>query len=345
MEKRIIGGEYMISSSISTIAIKEVNHYYYASGRTALAVIIDSIRKSLGGAEHPRICIPDYVCGSVVDCLVKACVELSFYRIDKSLLPSQDFWELINQSDAVLLINYFGYIDINSLTYRIRNNNRNIRIIVDDVMNYYGFAQYEEYDYSFTSFRKWFPVPDGAEIKCTLNDAEIPRIGENNMFYRYKLAGNILKNYRDYIGDDICLELIKKGEELLDSEYIASCSNFTKCFMEIEDKREAAKRRKRNAEVLHEGLDRLGIKHIYRCDAIPLFIPIFIKNRDDIRKAFFRNSVFCPVHWPYDWQNKFFDLKINPLYYEELSLVCDQRYGEEEMAFQLEILNCELRNS
>ncbi|MCX4272275.1 MAG: hypothetical protein OSJ71_08435 [Acetatifactor sp.] len=208
---------------------------------------------------RPLICVSDYVCKSVVDCLIKVRAEISFYKIDESLLPSAEIWELIDQSDAVLVVNYFGLVDIDSLTVGIRKKNKKVRIIVDDVMNFYGAAQYKEYDYSFTNFRKWFPVPDGAEIRCSHKEASIVRLEAETPFYRYKMAGNILKNYRDFIGDDICLELIKKGEELLDMEYMASCSSFTESFMDAEDITDAANRRRSNGWILHKGLEQLGI--------------------------------------------------------------------------------------
>lgn len=69
---------------------------------------------------------------------------------------------------------------------------------------------------------------------------------------------------------------------------------------------------------------------------------VFIKRRDEIRKAFFHNNIFCPIHWPADWQINYSDVRTNPLYEMELSLICDQRYGEEEMTMQLEILKGEI---
>ena len=51
MDKEIIGGEFIISTSmLHSGSNKERNHYYYASGRTALSVIVDSIRNSGGDA-------------------------------------------------------------------------------------------------------------------------------------------------------------------------------------------------------------------------------------------------------------------------------------------------------
>ena len=343
MLSNIVGGEYSVSPlTIDDVCDKNSYHRYYASGRTALYIIIDFIKKSCD--RLPTVCVPDYVCKSVVDCLIDTKVNMSFYKVDESLMPSADIWSGIETADAVLVVNYFGLLDVDSLLSRIRKKNKRIRIIVDDVMNYFCAAQYTEYDYSFTSFRKWFPVPDGAEIRC-VRAGEIPdRYLAENSFYKYKLAGNLLKNYRESIGDDICLELIKKGEELLDKNYMASCSSYTESIMESSDYTQIAYKRKVNAEILHDGLVSLGIKHIYKQDAVPLFLPVFLDQRDAIRRELFQNNIFCPVHWPSDWQSYFPDVSINPLYDMELSLICDHRYGEKEMKAQLEILKNGIRN-
>lgn len=197
MFSNIVGGEYSVSPlSFDAVCDNNSKHRYYASGRTELYIIIDSIKKSCD--RLPTVCVPDYICKSVVDCLIDS-------KVDESLMPSADIWSRIETADAVLVVNYFGLLDIDSLLSRIRKQNNRIRIIVDDVMNYFGAAQYTEYDYSFTSFRKWYPVPDGAGIRC-VRVGEIPdRYLAENLFYKYKLAGNLLKYYRESIGDDICL--------------------------------------------------------------------------------------------------------------------------------------------
>ena len=68
----------------------------------------------------------------------------------------------------------------------------------------------------------------------------------------------------------------------------------------------------------------------------PLFVPVIIKNgkRDVIRKKLVDNEIYCPVHWPHPDAN----CESN-LYEMELSLVCDQRYGREDMQRIVDVLN------
>ena len=252
MNKTIIGGEFIIpidDTKILDLDSKEKSRVF-ASGRSALAAILNRISKKIK-QRSVKILIPNYICGSVIRTLEYIDASLLFYDIDEKTLLPRNLYDLIDKANAVLLINYFWLIDINSVAIRIRELNQNSIIITDDVMNYYGIGEYSEFDYAFTSYRKWFPVPDGARVICNRSDEEIKPIEAENTFYRYKIAGNILKNFRHLVGDDVCLELITKGEMILDNEYLFSGSLFSERFLNVIDKEDAAKRRKRNAKVFY----------------------------------------------------------------------------------------------
>ena len=81
---------------------------------------------------------------------------------------------------------------------------------------------------------------------------------------------------------------------MLDKNYMASCSNYTESIKESSDYTQIAYTRKVNAEILHDGLDNLGIKHIYNQDVVPLFLPVFLDQHDAIRRDLFQNNIFLP---------------------------------------------------
>ena len=80
----------------------------------------------------------------------------------------------------------------------------------------------------------------------------------------------------------------------------------------------------------------MGVRHLYKKDATLLFIPIFVDDRRSLRSLFFQNNIFTPIHWPHisDELNG-----NNRIYDRELSLICDQRYDENDMNRQLEIIS------
>lgn len=131
------------------------------------------------------------------------------------------------------------------------------------------------------------------------------------------------------------MKLLKEGEDILNKEYLCNCSKITARILSTLDLENISVVRKNNARVLHENLQRMNIAHAYNENAVPFFIPIFIQNRDNIRKHFFENKIFTPKHWP------FLSKKYNgdsSLYNTELSLICDQRYNEDDMMFQINVL-------
>ena len=100
---------------------------------------------------------------------------------------------------------------------------------------------------------------------------------------------------------------------------------------------EIKSKRMENASFLHDELEKLGIKHTYNPESVPLFIPVFLGNRSEVRKKMFSNNIFTPVHWPYESDKLNGTIK-NQLYETEISLICDQRYSLEDMKRQIEVL-------
>lgn len=336
----LVGGEYAVNLELLDYHGREFkpiaeHNQMYASGRTALYAVLLNLNEK--GYKH--LLIPDFMCGSMFLSINSSGMNYKFYHVGKDLFPDFVSFE-IEDDTAILLINYFGLIDLTQTISRLRNLNKNLIIIIDDVQAFYS-NDYRMADYTFISLRKWFPVPDGAFVFCNDNRIEqLHRFDGHNNFAKYKFAGNILKNFADIICDDIALELIKKGEQILDLDYKVEASGISNRIMSNLLLKDIADRRRDNGNYLHEKLSEWNIPHIYKEGCVPLFIPIFISNRDIVRKRMFENGLFCPVHWPLP--DELIE-KHNNLYDTELSLICDQRYGKSEMDRQLEIINDECK--
>lgn len=328
----IIGGEFSIHEE--TLNSKNKNTKYdfaFSSGRCALFAILNELEHLIG--KRGGILLPNFLCDSITNTVCDAGWTYSFYSVKENL--HIDFASLrnIKNYDAIVLINYFGMTKLDDDINQIKELALKLIVIEDDVQAYYEINN-SIADYSFTSLRKWFPCPDGAEVVTTKRLNGNIELHDNN-WAQYKLAGNILKNYCDYIDADIALELLNKGEELLDNMYLSPCSEVTKSIFTSLDLTDIADKRKKNSKILHEELLNLKIPHLFSEVSVPLFVPIFVDNRDELRRAFFAEQIFVPKHWPRisDELNG-----TNPLYDTELSLICDQRYSEEDMMKQINVL-------
>ena len=94
--------------------------------------------------------------------------------------------------------------------------------------------------------------------------------------------------------------------------------------------------RRKNAHILYEGLKN-KIRFLFdesRMDC-PLFVPVVLpENRNQIRQHLCDNKIYCPVHWPHpnaECESNLYDM--------ELSLICDQRYTEEDMERIVSVLS------
>lgn len=327
----MIGGEFPIA--VTDILNAQNRHfdapdvYAYSSGRAALFQILKYLKQEKGIIH---ILLPDYLCSSVLVPIKDLGLEYSFYPIDEQLeLIESEFSQRYKNYTAVLLINYFGLKDLSSQIKSIKGIDENTIIIEDDVQAYYEFRKpLDGVDFKFTSLRKTFAVPDGGLIKTKYH---LPKVTTPNTFGQYKAAAALLKSMREgNFNDQIYLELFEKGESLIDSEQEYGMSQIAEKLYSFMNEDHVKVRRLNNARYLVDELKMIGIEPLLplKEDYVPLFVPIILKNRDEVRKAMFKKEVFCPVHWPLDGMEIKRGEKMSK---EELSLIIDQRYGWKEM--------------
>lgn len=338
MSTKIIGGEFDIDIAQFIGGVPAFKGgYYYSSGRAALYNILIYIK------NHGRcstILLPDYLCESVLQAVEASGFDFNFYAINEDLtINRKDVEGKISDNTAVLIINYFGCCNLSPDISFIKTCNENVVVVEDNVQSFYSMFNNSKADFSFTSFRKTFAAPDGAWVKSKNHD--LPVANEKNNFAAYKIAGGILKNIAKTdksIDDDVFLDLLRKGEEKIDDNYASSISEASMCIISAQPFNDIAQKRKQNAAFLIEGLKSININPILNIeeDHVPLFVPVRLQRRNEVRKALFNDNIFCPVHWPvpagYDLHRG------KELAESELSLIVDQRYGINDMELILNVL-------
>jgi hypothetical protein len=177
--------------------------------------------------------------------------------------------------------------------------------------------------------RKAFAIPDGGLVKTS---RPMPDVTGPNTFAPLKVKAGVMKQLRgqDGIKDEDYLALFRQGDELISENYESTMSDDSKRLFAGTDFEQAKRQRRANAKVILEGLKSLGINPLIEvpADAVPLFIPIYLENRDEVRRRMFQNEVFCPVHWPLEGM----DVKMGREMAEhELSLIIDQRYSVKDI--------------
>lgn len=324
MSNNVIGGEFEISPELLKKTDSQANYfgaeYLFSSGRTSLFYI-------LMNESADKVYVPDYVCPCVDEIVKDTGKNIIKYHIKQNLIPE------IPETDEkliFLLVNHFALCDVDSTVDEIKLKMPNAVIVLDDVQALWDLKNEHKVDYAFSSFRKWLPVPDGSPVK-TLKKLNIPDL-VSNYFVVNKVIGSLLKYYRDYeeIDDDNYLSFFENGENEIDKSWNCKCSSISKNILNNIDYEYVTKRRKENFLYLYENIPtelfEVGTSVEYNLlkkeSSVPMFFPLFIDNKQELRKELMKNNIFCPVHW---------SIENSKLAERELSLVIDQRYNLNDM--------------
>ena len=129
--QRIMGGEFAIPYSMMQHA-NEVETSMFATGRSALRGIIRAISK-----DHTieRMRVPNYICDSVTKALQQEHVPYDFYEVGFHFYPKST-----PIGDVVLLVNYFGIIDVRSCVTAIKENNPDT-IVIKDIEHWQDYVK------------------------------------------------------------------------------------------------------------------------------------------------------------------------------------------------------------
>ena len=268
---------------------------WFLSGRHALEyIIIDSEIKSV---SMPRWC-----CDSMAHPFKKHNVYVNYYESEPDY-----------SCDAILIMDYFGFT---KKDYHIKSHYKGI--VIRDLTHSLLSKTYRDADYYFGSLRKWAGFYTGGYAWGNWkNNISIPSFNDRYVKLREE-AMRLKKAFiENGIGDKDYLNVYKEANDMLNELDVGAGypDDIKKAF--CFDVEFVKNRRRNNARVLIKEL-QLNLK--LKDTDVPLFVPIFIKKRNELRKFLIDNNIYCPVHWPnYDVNGT------------ELSLVCDQRYDEKDM--------------
>ena len=281
---------------------------WFVSGRSALKAI-------LAENHFKTAAIPIWCCESMITPFMDSQIEVTFY-IDK--LP---------QSDVALVMDHFGY-SFEDSAYKEFDG-----IIIRDLTHSLLSKPHYDADYYFGSLRKWAGFWTGGfawgfhnQIRYQSRDTEYNdyiNLRKEAMSQKEKYMNGAISS-KDY------LNLLSQAESILDSLSISPAEERDIELAKRLDTDFIKAKRRNNAEILKRAFsDNIIFKSLDKDDC-PMFVPVRIKSRNELRAYLIQNEIYCPVHWPV---SQFHQLNgsTKQLYEEELSLVCDQRYCAADM--------------
>lgn len=291
------------------------------SGRTAIETVLREITWA------KKAILPSYCCYSMIQPFRNAGIEVEFYPVyfENRLKIELNIPE---NTDIILWCNYFGF------TVPMPDLSEFRGVIIEDITHslFSEYCYHTQSHYLVASLRKWEPINCGGY--CSTVNGEIhyePTIPPPQEYVRLKTAAMELK--KEYLLDldkekkTRFLSMFEESNLWLAENYSGlSIDPWSKEYLSTVDVEEQRQIRRRNAKVLYEGLEKKA-QFLFPIEDMdcPLFVPVLSHNRNGARKVLTFNQIYCPVHWPRP------DGCDSNLYEQELSIICDQRYNEEDM--------------
>ena len=270
---------------------------------------------------------PSGYCLSMIKPFVDAGFEIHFYSV---YWQNGEFIQEIDYScDVLFLIDYFGYAgndrDLNSFK----------GIVIRDVTHSLFSYKYSDADYYFGSLRKWCGVWTGG-FAWAKDGHQLWMQDSDDRGYIF-LREKAMKMKNSYIHgwgveDKEYLKIFEDAEECLENVGVVPAAFRDVQLINKLDVDSIKAHRRANAEVLRNAFcDWLLFPNLSPA-VTPMFVPILVPvgKRDELRRYLIKNGIYCPVHWPVSKYHRL-DKRAEFIYKNELSLVCDQRYTEEDM--------------
>ncbi|MFT9494665.1 hypothetical protein [Anaerosolibacter sp.] len=342
-----IGGEFWFEPSIfkkDRNNFEAVKAVFLAGGQSAIRFIFESLEIK----KNECVLIPAYICPSILYPLEQLKISYRFYKIKDNL--SLDHEDLIQQVEthavkAILFINYFGFYhkeDTQQLLKRFQQ--QGIKLIEDAVQMLWFQRQAFIGDYVFNSYRKFLPI-DGSLVLCDTQKDFNPVIDD---YDRLMNDGRMKKTayiYFDIGTEEKYLDMFAKAEHAYYRRtQIVSMNNVSRNLLKQVDTDFIKQRRLENYIYLYDRLaQNREVKILFNIsnikENIPLGLPVFIKNRDDLRTKLRNHGIFCPVHWDITKEQWAIDHP-NTLHVSKhiLTIPIDQRYCKEDMDRLLDTL-------
>ena len=295
---------------------------WFLSGRSALQAIIKELKNC-----H-TVAMPSWCCDSMVKPFIDAGIRVHFYHV---YFYERLVEEIEDDSDVLFLMDYFGY------TGKQPDLTGYKGIVIRDVTHSIFSSVYADADYYFGSLRKWCGVWTGGY--AWKKDGHPLNMGKESSddFGYVSLREKAMNLKNGFIhGWDVTdkgyLRIFDEAEDTLENVGIVPAADRdVELAMKLDVDFIKAQHRA-NAEVLMAAFPEWLIFPNLSSTDTPMFVPILIPNnkRDELWRYLINCAIYCPIHWPISEYHKL-DKKAETIYMNEISLVCDQRYTEEDM--------------
>lgn len=354
-----IGGNfsYTKQSPIEATCL-EKSHFHFlthwnhwattSSGRGAIALLIRNL------PHVKKVLLPIYTCDSIIQPFRNHHIHYDFYQINPDLSPDESsLLKAIAESnpDLIFFQSYYGFDTLHNIRHHFQPLREKGTVIVEDITHSLLQTTHEEnVDYAIVSFRKWLEIPEGGAVLSNQHaiSAEGLRPQEEKIPQLFLEASKLKQLYLSN-GDESLKEIFRpmfyEVEHIFNEEYSpAMMSTLTKAILNQADWENIREKRRKNFQLLLSNIHNSCVHPVVNqlpSDCTPLYLPVLVPGkRDLLQKRLAQHKIYCPIHWPIpDELVSTLSEQGHYLYDNILSIVCDQRYNEDDMLRIVEVIN------
>ncbi|GAA0076322.1 hypothetical protein UT300005_07000 [Clostridium sp. CTA-5] len=350
-----IGGELWFEDKLQN---KNINNdisnegVLLSGGKSAIEFILNDINFK----ENEILALPSYLCPTIIGFIENIGISYEFYVVNEKLeLEIETLKELIIKFNvrAVFFIDYFGFYQKENVRSFLNSLKSQKIILIEDAVQSFWIKRQQRFigNYIFNSYRKFLPI-DGSIVLCNKN-IELQSVEDNY----FNIVEQAREKKRKFISESAgeeqdFLKLFDRAHrEYYKRKKVYGMNRRYKEFLNHIPVEKLIQKRKENYNYLFSNLKNISdIEFIYDNEdlnnSIPLAFPIFLMNRDYVRKELMKNHIYAPIHWDLREEKWINNIKTSlNISKNILSLPIDWRYGIENMDYLVRTLKAILREN
>lgn len=271
--------------------------------------------------EIHKMAIPDYLCDSVSELLLRIGIEVRVYPIDTNLVPTPEL--TMKEDEWLLLVDYYGQLTRETVEFWLGKTSG--RVIVDETEGFFRNA-WEGVD-TFWNCRKWFGVPDGAYLNTSEGaklSRKLPR--SESALWMNHILGRAEENA------SLHLDEFRMNDERLAGTPPALMSIIAERLLAPINYDNVQDVRRRNWDVLEAELGKINKLKLKKPFG-PFMYPFLVSNTSNVRARLAQSGVYVPTLWPSVLNNERASTVAKKLSENVMPIPLDQRYSTADMEY------------
>lgn len=320
------------------------------------AVYFSLCREALWAVTHhyentqKRVLLPSYTCQTVIDPFLQSGWDICYYNITRELRIDTDslLCEYDRFSPSLCVAHPYYGADLNETELQALSviKEKGCVLIEDLTQCLFSAQKSPVFDFFMGSYRKWFPIPDGAFLVG--QGVMMEGMPESEAFVRSMSDAMYLRGVFHQTGDENIKEISRRVwneaighiSKSIEPHRMSDLSIGLLSQIDID---EIKRKRFENYKYLYDHLygsddyEPVG-RDMGEVTCAPLFFPIYVKDRAVFQKKLAQKEIYAPILWPVHTSAVMINDSIKRIYDEILMLPIDQRYGLSDMQRMVDVI-------